>query len=242
MFAALIPLAGLAFTIWMAVDCLRNRRDPFWIWIILFTPMIGALVYFFVCYWDGSRLEYGLWERLTAGGRIREIQARIHNVDNAANHEELGDAYLRLGKYKEAEAAYRASIERAPEGIEAQARLGYALLAQSRTDEAWPLLSAAYRRQPDFDSDEIVRQCARCQAARGQFADARKLYDYYLTRHSYTDAQYEFGELLLKMNEREEGARVLRELIDDLAHSPRYVQRRDDRWTRAAKRLLRAAK
>jgi hypothetical protein len=54
-FFALLSLAGLAFWIWMLVDCAQNleerpggNRRVVWILILVFTNWLGALVYFFV--------------------------------------------------------------------------------------------------------------------------------------------------------------------------------------------------
>jgi hypothetical protein len=51
LFVLAILLAGLAFPIWMIVDCVRNERDHdnrlMWIVIIFLTGIFGALVYLF---------------------------------------------------------------------------------------------------------------------------------------------------------------------------------------------------
>ncbi len=49
--ALLIGVGGTAFWIWMIIDCATKERDPdrlVWIFIVLFTHIIGALIYFFV--------------------------------------------------------------------------------------------------------------------------------------------------------------------------------------------------
>ena len=48
--ALALPLAATAFWIWMIVDCAtREEKDKLvWLLIILFTHVLGALIYFFV--------------------------------------------------------------------------------------------------------------------------------------------------------------------------------------------------
>ena len=53
LFGGLISLAGLAFWIWMIVDCARNETSEgsqkvIWILVILLANLLGALIYFFV--------------------------------------------------------------------------------------------------------------------------------------------------------------------------------------------------
>lgn len=49
----LIALAGLAFWVWMIVDCVTNEPSTgndkiVWIIIIVFAQIVGALIYYFV--------------------------------------------------------------------------------------------------------------------------------------------------------------------------------------------------
>ena len=236
----LIGVATFAFSIWMAVDCWQRGRDGYWLWIILVFQPLGALVYFFTQFWDGSRLEYGLWQRLAAGGRIREVKARAHYLDTAAAFEELGDLYARVAKWRDAEAAYRTAIQRDAGNLHAQVRLGYALLALDRAEEAWPLLGAAYKKEPGFDDDKLIRHLARCQAMRGNFVDACNLYEYFLRKHSYTEVQLEYAQVLIGSGKSAEGRKALEELIRDAEHAPKFQRQRDRRWVREAKRLLKA--
>src|SRR4029453_13756446 len=86
-------LAVLGFSIWMVVDCWQRGNATWWIFIILFFQPIGALVYFVTQYWDSTRLEHGLWQRLTIGSRIRDVKARAHYLDTSTAFAELGDLY-----------------------------------------------------------------------------------------------------------------------------------------------------
>ena len=119
-------------------------------------------------------------------------------------------------------------------------RLGYALFQLGRVEEAWPLLSQAYQEQPDYDYDRLLWNLARCQAKRGELEDARKFYEYFLTKHSYSEAQIEYAQVLTQLGETEASRATLNELLTDIEFSPRYARARERRWAREAKRLLRA--
>ncbi len=235
---ALCAALLFAFTIWMLIDCVQNGRDYYWIWIIMVTGGLGAFIYFYQHHWNGSLLDSLPFSGFTERRRIKELKSRLHFVDNAGLHQELGDVYLRLGKLKEAEGSLRTAAERDPKSFEIGVSLGYVLLAQGRADEAWEYLRPAYGARPDYNEDELLWRCARCQAARGDFEEARQLYEYFLTRHSYYEAQVEYARLLMKMGERQKAGEMLHEISNDLHNSPRYVQRREGRWGRDARRLL----
>jgi hypothetical protein len=235
----LFGVAVFGFSIWMAIDCWQRGRDTWWIWIILVFQPIGALIYFVTQYWDSTRLEHGLWQRLTIGSRIRDVKSRAHYLDTSTGFEELGDLYASVRKWAQAEEGYRAALQRDAGNLDAQVRLGYVLVELGRADEAWSLLGPAYQKNPGFDDDKLIRHLARCQAMRGNFVDARNLYEYFLRRHTYTEVQLEYAKVLLQAGDREAGRKALEELIRDAQHAPKFAQRRDRRWIREARRLER---
>src|SRR5579862_7771469 len=122
---------------------MKRNGDGYWVWLILCTGGIFALIYFFTQYWQGSSLEYGLWKRFAMIGRIHELEANARRLNTAASYELLGDAYMDVGRHTDAEAAYRDSLQRQADVFDVQVRLGYALLALGRAEEAWPLLGKA---------------------------------------------------------------------------------------------------
>lgn len=239
--AALVAFAIGAFSLWMLVDCLQNQRECWWIFLILGTGGLGSFIYFYHFHRESDLMHSLVWSGLSERRKIKELKARVHFFDKAADHEELGDVYTRTGKFAEAEKCYRAALERYPNGFDARVQLGNALLAQNRADEAWEYLRPAYEEKPDYEEDHLLWQCARCQASRGELDDAVQLYDYFLSRHSYYEAQAEFAEVLLRTDTPERGTELLHEIIEDFQHSPGYVQRREAKWVRKARRLLRTA-
>jgi len=62
-----LSLAITAFWVWMLVDCLTNMDSQgndkiIWIMVIVFTNLIGALVYYFV---QRPKNQLGSWQRAT---------------------------------------------------------------------------------------------------------------------------------------------------------------------------------
>jgi len=237
--SALIALAGFAFSLWMAYDCWKRQGDGYWIWLILFSGGLFALIYFFTQYWTGTRVEYSIWKRFAMSGRIREMQLRARQLNTAASYEVLGDAYMSVRKFPEAETAYREALKRQPDIFDVQVRIGYALVELDRADDAYPFLAKAYTQKPDYDSHQLVWHLARCQAHRGKYEDARNLYEYFLRKHSYSQAQIEYAQVLFALGQRDAGKAALQELLSDIELSPRYTRSRERRWARAAKKLLR---
>ncbi len=86
----------------------------------------------------------------------------------------LGNAYLRLGEYEQAEAAYRFAVEEAPEYYRASYNLAYAYSAQGKYAQAVTLLDGLIDSYPDekelYELRAYVRyQQADLQRALGEF-------------------------------------------------------------------------
>ncbi len=234
----LIGLLIFAFQIWMIVDCIRSGNDYYWIFIILFFSLIGALIYFFVCKTGTSRVEQSFSKRRNQQRQIEELQAKIYHLDKAHHYAELGDLYRDQKKWAQAQQAYESALERDSELFDARAHLGYVLLAQGRAEEAWKVLEPALQQQPKFESGKLLWECAQCQAARNQLPSARQLYEQLLASHGYLQAQVEYAEVLDRLGETKACVEVLRQAIADARSAPRFLKRTNRPWLKKAEKLL----
>ena len=132
-----------AFNLWMFVDAVRREE---WIWAVFIFIGFGvsALLYFFLVYRAAPSATRGFelpgaYDRR----RIKELQAQIHHLDKAHHHSQLGDVYFQQGKLDQAEACYRAALERDAEDIDTRAHLGQCLLRQKKAAEARATESAS---------------------------------------------------------------------------------------------------
>ncbi|MBN8246388.1 MAG: tetratricopeptide repeat protein, partial [Verrucomicrobia bacterium] len=145
----------LPFQLWMLVDAVQRRE---WIWaaFIFFFSVLSAVFYYLMVYRPQGPASGGGSRGFELPGaadrrRIREIQARIHNLDNARDHFDLGDVYFSQGKLARAEASYRAALQRDGDDPDFKAHLGQCLMRMNRPAEARPLLEAALAADPKHD-------------------------------------------------------------------------------------------
>lgn len=232
-------LAFLALQILLMIDCLRNQRDFYWLWLLWVFPFFGALAYCFYYLFPNSRLEYWLFRRGADRNQLGQLEAATIHIGNASNFEEFGDALWRQKRYPEAEKAYREAVRKDPKLRDARARLGYCLTALGRPAEALPLIESVIAEKRDHDHEHLLWEAARCQRALGDLAKARQLYEEYTARHSYFAAQVELAEVCAQWGDVAEARRLCEEVMTDLKHSPPYVRRRQGRYAGQARSLLR---
>ncbi len=118
-------LVVFAFQVWMFIDAV-NRQEWFWA-VLIFSRASGCryVLYFFLVYRAAPAGTQGFeLPGARSRSRIKELQAKIHHLDNAYHHFQLGDVYFQKGAFAAAEKCYRAALEREPKDIDALGRDG----------------------------------------------------------------------------------------------------------------------
>ena len=235
-------LFGAIFQIWMMVDAIRREE---WIWLacIFFFSVVSAILYFAIVWWpQRGRTPEGTfkfeWPGAADRKRIRELQARIHHLDNASHHAELGEIYLKQGKLKEAEVSFRNALQRDPSDLDTVGRLGRCLALENRLTEARPLLEKVTTENPRHDYGETLMALAEIQTRVGEKDRAIQNWKRVLENSSYARARVQLAELLINSGQRGEALPQLMEAIHDDAQAPRYLRAKDKGWIRRARELM----
>jgi tetratricopeptide (TPR) repeat protein len=230
------------FWLWMLIDAIRRQE---WIWALFIFIGFGlsALFYYFMVYRAAPSATRGFelpgaYDRR----RIKELQAKIHHLDKAHHHSQLGDIYFQRGKLAEAEASYRAALERDPQDLDTRAHLGQCLLRQRRPAEARPLLEGVIAENRKHDYGYSLMALAETLSAVGEKEQALNLWKQVTENHSYPRAKVQLAELYLAKNERELAGAELKDVIADDQHAPAFQRARDRVWVRRAKALMRRLK
>ena len=226
------------FQLWMFIDAIRQRE---WIWaiFIFFGWGISALFYYLTVYraspsaMSGFELP-GAHDRR----RIKELEGKIHHLDKAHHHSQLGDIYFQQGKLQKAEACYRAAMERDREDIDTRAHYGQCLLRLKRPKEARPLLEGVMMEKPDHDYGHTMMALAETLMALGENDNALQYWLHITQNHSYPRAKVQLAEIYLQKNKIDLARTELRDVISDDAHAPAFQRRRDRYWISRAKSLL----
>ncbi len=223
----------------MLVDAIRQRE---WIWAVFIFVGWGfaALWYYFFVYRSspspvrGFQLP-GAYNRK----RINELKAQIYHLAKAHHHSQLGDIYFHDGKLQQAEACYRAALERDSQDIDTRAHLGQCLLRQQRPAEARPWLDGVVAENPKHDYGYSQMALAETLSSQGETEAALNLWKQVTEQHSYPRAKVQLAELYLARNQTGPALTELRDVVADDLHAPTFQRKRDRIWVRRAKSLLR---
>jgi hypothetical protein len=229
-------LAMTVFQLWMLVHALRNRE---WLWafFIFIGSGLGALWYYFAVYRDSASTGFEL-PGAQSRERIKQLEAKIHHLDNAYHHFQLGDVYFQRGKFAEAEKCYRAALARDPQDIDARAHLGQCLLRLKRPAEARPLLEGVMHEKPEHDYGHTMMALAETLTALGETDNALLYWQHIVQNHSYPRAKVQLAELYAAKKQSEAARAELKDVVNDDPHAPAYQRQRDRVWIRRARNLL----
>jgi hypothetical protein len=232
-------LAITVFWLWMLVDAVR-RGEWLWVFFIVIGSVLSAVFYFFLVYRAAPSATQG-FELPGAQDRqrIKELQAKIHNLDKAYFHYQLGDIYFQKGKLQEAEKCYRAALEREPDDINTRAHLGQCLLREERPAEARPLLASVVAENPKHEYGYSLMALAETLTALKETDAAIDLWKQVTAAHSYARAKVQLGELYLAKGQRDLALAEVKEVLADDLHAPPFQRKRDRVWVRRAKSLQR---
>jgi hypothetical protein len=239
---AFFGLGGVLFGIFWLVMMFDAVERQEWMWVVFLVifPPLNTILYFFMVYRDGNSslsrgFEFpGMFDRK----HIKELQAKIHHLDNAAHHSQLGDIYFQQGKLTKAEPCYKAAMERDATDVDTRAHYGQCLLRLKRPAEALPLLEGACREVPKHDFAHTRMALAETYAALGRVPDAIREFEQVLVSNGYARAKVQLADLYLQAGRTNDARTLLRETLDEDAHSPAFQRKRDRVWIRRAKKLL----
>ena len=216
------------------------RREWLWFAFIILVPGLGTFWYFITVYWSSPSITRGFeLPGSVDRRRIKELQAQIHHLDKAHHHSQLGDIYFQQGKLDQAEASYRAAMERDAEDLDTRAHLGQCLLRQKKPLEARPLLESVLAEKPEHDYGYTMMAFAETLTALGETDTAVAVWKRVTENHSYPRAKVQLAELYEAGKQRDLALAELKDVLSDEAHMPAFQRRRDRVWIRRGKALLR---
>ena len=204
-----------AFTVWMAVEAVRRGHAGSWLWIILFFPPLGAVVYFFSEYLDHPWRWWAAAGRKVTADEVRRAQADAKRLDTAATWGHLA-SLLRVRKEfpRAAEAAGRA-LQHDPKSRDARYELGLALLGTGRPAEAVPHLREVVATDRFFDTGDALFALAEAEKASGDFPGARADFEELSGRSGRPEILYSLAEVQARLGDREGAAQSLRRIVEE---------------------------
>ncbi len=235
----------VAVQVFFAVHCIR-RGNPAWLFVILFIPLAGSLIYLLVEYLPEVRARDTLGaaaqrvkDRINPAAEIERLEDQVALSNSLNNRLTLSRAYVRAGRNDEAIALYRESLT----GLYADdhlvlAELSYAYHTAGRNPEARDTFERARANAPKLRDDHLMLSAAIFEEA-GDPAGAAREYQAILSRPVVgEEARCRYALLLKQMGRGAEADALFGEILRHARLSPGHYRKAQKTWIDIAKREL----
>ncbi|HVJ68509.1 MAG TPA: tetratricopeptide repeat protein, partial [Caulifigura sp.] len=227
--------------IWMAVSCLRNDPERhLWLWLIIFLPGVGPLIYFCARWLPSTRIEPPkAFRRYLRGGELKRLQIAAKQIGNAHQFVEWGEALRDSGQANAAHDAFEKAL--AKDGQNLQALWGAACVEYDRGDytEARGKLERILRADPAYKFGDVSLLHCKTLNALGEVDAAREQLENHTRRWRHPEGLYLLATIYADQGKPAEARKQLEALIQDLDGAPRKIVRRQLFWRGRARKLLR---
>ena len=231
----------------LIVHVLKTGRSRYWIFILIFMPLIGGLAYLviellpeFSSSISGQRAMANVKKAFDPGGAVRQHQAAWEQSPNTDNARRYAEALLDAGEGAKAEAivdqALSGMFAHEPTLLLVKARLQ---VDQGRMEEALESLQALQEHNPDFRSADGHLLYARSLGATGQIEKALNEYTLVAGYFPGVEARYRRALCLKTAGKNEESIAELEAILKDAKLAPAHFRKSQKAWLDAARQEIR---
>ncbi len=233
-----IPICLQAYCV---IHCIRRGNQNKWIWIIVFLPLVGSLVYIYseILSNRGIRKpQMDIGALINPGSRIRKLEEDLKFTDTFNNKIRLADAYLAAGLTEKAIALYESGLTGAfVENEHAIAQLAVAYFEQERYDEVVTTLKKIYKT-PQFPRSKAHILYAKALENTGNLELAENEFKAMKGRYSNFEQRYEYGLFLLRIERQEDARLIFTQIAEEAPHLSNMEKRASRTWINKSKEEL----
>jgi hypothetical protein len=228
---------GTAFTLWMAVECVRRGQANPWLFVILVFPALGAAVYF-IAEILGPRAFLSRGPRRASNREISRLQSETRRLDNCESWTDYAQALRSRKRLSEALEAAEKAAARDPDSIRAFYELGLAQMGCGKHAEAARSLARVVERDPGHDSGEARYALAMAYEGSGDKEAARGTLESLARTTSLPKVLLSLASLQAEAGDTARARESLERIIDESQYVPSYHEREVRPWVKKARKAL----
>jgi hypothetical protein len=231
-----------------AVHVVRTGRNPYWIYIVVFVPVVGMAAYFLAEILPdlmhsrtGRDAASGVARALNPGKGLRDAIRAVEITPTTENKARLAAEYLAIGETGPAVALYREVLA----GVHAtdpalMLGLARALFGQGDLAETQTVLEQLRAANPNINSPEGHMIYTRSLELQGKTEQALREYAALIAYYPGQEARCRYAQLLAQNGRAAEARQLFGEVCQSIEYGPRHQRREQRPWYDIAKRALAA--
>lgn len=232
--------AIVIFQIACIVHAVRNNNAG-WIWIILFFPFIGSIVYLATeargVGRSGQKLAGQLANVVKPSRRLEALRAQLEHAPTVNNRLALAEECARLGMYDEALKLYDTcgSHKDDPEVLKQRATVQ---LAMGNATDAKATLDQLFESQPRERTAAMRLLYARVIDALGDVEETLTAYEAAIRGAVGDEVRCRYAGALERAGRRDDAFAIYTRITKEAAHADGRYRRENREWIQTAKAKL----
>lgn len=240
----LLPIAIMLAAV---VHIIKTGRNFIWVYVVIFIPLFGALVYFAVeiipeLFRSRTAQKLGANAKAIADPNksFREARRAVEMTGSVDSKRALAEEYARRGDYAAAIEIYRdALVGHFADDPALLMGLARAQFASGDGAGAQASLDQLQAADPNFVSADGHLLYARALELQGKDEEAMSEYARLVPYYSGEEARARYGLLLQKNGRNDEAQAVYAEILKRLDGAPKRIQAMQKEWGDIARKNLR---
>ncbi|MES2777402.1 MAG: PLDc N-terminal domain-containing protein [Bacteroidota bacterium] len=198
--------------------CIKKGNQNKWVWIIVFVPFIGCIIYFFSEIFTKKQMQQvqqGVGSVIASGSTVKKLEDRLRFSDSFNNKIMLADAYMGAGQLDKAIAMYESCLSGA--FTENEFVLNQLVIAYSEKgwyEEVLPMAKKIYNL-PQFTRSRSHILYAIALEKCGYTDQAEKEFQLMRGRFSFFEARYHYGLLLQNSGRQQEAVQLFTQILEE---------------------------
>ncbi len=224
-----------------AVHSIRSGTQSKWLWIIIFVPVLGSLIYIYSEILSARKLKSIKIDGaaiINPGVKLKRLEEDLKFADTFANRTKLADAYLQSGQTEKAIELYKSCLTGAFADNELViSKLVQAYYQQQNYAEAIAM-ALKIKSLPTFNRSKSHLFYAWALEQDGKSEQAEQEFKLMKGRYSNFEQRYEYGQFLQRAGRNNEASDIYAELLDEQAHLSPAERSNGKVWFNKAKAEL----
>lgn len=227
-----------------AVHVLKTGRPIWWVFIFIFAPVIGSLIYFFVeilpeLRSGGAKMASGIARTIDPKHGMKRRANELALTNTLENKQRYAEECLRAEHYQEAAEIYQSCLtgihKEDPKTMLGLATARFHLKLYQETKETLDRLIAA---NPQFKSPEGHLLYARTLEELGENDEAFEEYRVLAGYYPGIEAKCRYALLLKQVGRNDEARELLNEIVLSAKQFRHFYKGDDKRWISLARENL----
>jgi hypothetical protein len=243
-----LGLVMLGLLIACIVHAVRTGNVFPWIYVLVFLPGIGSLIYFFIVILPELSRSRGA-QKLKRGAALavdpnRDFRAAMREVEMVGSVDAkraLAEQLMQRGQYADAIELYRNALQgQFATDPALLAGLARAQFLNADGAGAQASLDALFAADPKFSSEDVGLLYARALELQGKNEEAAQRYARVATHFAGEEARVRYAQLLDRMGRNDEARAIYQQVLKNLDGAPSRYRSQQKQWGDMARAALKS--